>query len=86
MLLKHTGYERVETYRYWDSEIKGIDFDGMCEDLQNAPENAVIILHTCAHNPTGCDPTKEQWQKLSEIIKVGTAVFLPFPSHLSFFF
>ena len=33
--------------------------DGMLEDLDKAPNESIIILHTCAHNPTGCDPTKE---------------------------
>lgn len=41
----------------------------MLEDLRNAPENAVIILHACAHNPTGCDPTHEQWQKIADVIE-----------------
>ena len=41
----------------------------MLEDLRNAPENAVIILQACAHNPTGVDPKPEQWKELSEIIK-----------------
>lgn len=59
-----------QTYRYWDSQTKSIDFEGMCEDLRRAPENSVIILHACAHNPTGCDPTKEQWKELAQIIEV----------------
>ena len=31
------------------------------EDLEKAPAGSVILLHGCAHNPTGVDPTKEQW-------------------------
>lgn len=27
------------------------------------------MLHACAHNPTGVDPTPEQWQELSALIK-----------------
>jgi len=27
------------------------------------------LLHACAHNPTGVDPTPEQWQELSALIK-----------------
>lgn len=42
----------------------------MLADLEEAPEGAVIILHACAHNPTGCDPTEEQWKKIAEVIKV----------------
>ncbi len=37
-------------------------------DLGNAPEGAVIVLHSCAHNPTGVDPTKEQWAKIADLM------------------
>uniref|UniRef100_A0A2A4JCJ3 Aspartate aminotransferase n=2 Tax=Heliothis virescens TaxID=7102 RepID=A0A2A4JCJ3_HELVI len=33
------------------------------------PEGSIILLHACAHNPTGVDPKKEDWQVLSRIIK-----------------
>ena len=26
---------------------------GMIEDLKKAPEQAIVLLHACAHNPTG---------------------------------
>lgn len=63
------GFTDLRTYRYWKPETRAIDFEGFVEDLEQAPENAVIILHACAHNPTGCDPTEEQWKKLAEVIK-----------------
>lgn len=34
---------------------------GMLQDLQNAPEGAIVVLHACAHNPTGVDPSPEQF-------------------------
>jgi aspartate/tyrosine/aromatic aminotransferase len=39
----------------------------MLEDLKNAPERSVVLLHSCAHNPTGVDPTEEQWSQLLEV-------------------
>lgn len=33
------------------------------------PSKSAILLHACAHNPTGVDPTPEQWQELSALIK-----------------
>lgn len=63
------GFTDGHYYRYWDPNTRAIDFEGFCADLKNAPEGAVIILHACAHNPTGCDPTKEQWVKLADIIE-----------------
>ncbi len=48
-------------YRYFDPKTKGIDMKGMLEDLSQAQAGSVVLLHTCAHNPTGADPTNEQW-------------------------
>lgn len=64
------GFVKAAEYRYWDEKTRSIDFDGMIEDLKAAPENSVIILHACAHNPTGYDPTQEQWKKIAEVVKV----------------
>lgn len=36
---------------------------------QNMPERSIILLHACAHNPTGVDPKPEQWGELSTLIK-----------------
>ncbi len=41
------------TYRYFDAATVGLDFTGMCEDIEKAPNGSVILLHGCAHNPTG---------------------------------
>ena len=40
----------------------------MLEDLDKAEPEQIIILHVCAHNPTGCDPTNDQWDELLKII------------------
>lgn len=44
-------------YRYYNPKTKGLDFDGFAEDLKNAKDNSIVLLHVCAHNPTGVDPT-----------------------------
>lgn len=69
LIFDTAGFKQGKAYRYWDPVTKNIDFDGMCEDLKNAPENSVIILHACAHNPTGCDPTDAQWKQVAEIMR-----------------
>jgi aspartate/tyrosine/aromatic aminotransferase len=63
MIFKNSGFEEVRKYRYWNKDSRGLDFSGMIEDLRAAPEGAVVILHACAHNPTGIDPTHEQVEK-----------------------
>merc|ERR1719473_322372 len=38
--------------------------------LENeAEEGDMILLHACAHNPTGVDPTREQWEKIAEVMQ-----------------
>lgn len=63
-----TGLD-VRQYRYFDPKTKGLNFDGMIEDLERATAGSCVLLHTCAHNPTGVDPTKEQWHKIAEVCK-----------------
>ncbi|KAK1125791.1 hypothetical protein K0M31_005335 [Melipona bicolor] len=63
------GFKKACEYVYWNPETRSIDIEGMIKDLRGAPENAVIILHACAHNPTGCDPTPEQWAKIGDVIE-----------------
>lgn len=51
-------------YRYWNAEGRNLDLSGMLADIQAAPEGSIIMLHAAAHNPTGVDPTKEQWDQV----------------------
>ena len=67
-ILKDSGLQ-VEKYRYYDAKTIGLDFDGMLEDIQRAPSGSVFLLHACAHNPTGIDPTQAQWRQISDAIK-----------------
>lgn len=67
-IFKNCGLD-VQRYRYFDYETNGLDYEGMMEDLGNAPEGSVVLLHACAHNPTGCDPTHEQWKEISSALK-----------------
>lgn len=57
-------------YRYWDSVNYCLDFKGMLEDLRKVPSNAVVVFHACAHNPTGVDPTMEQWRLIADVCEV----------------
>ena len=57
----------VEKYRYYNRATNALDLDGMIEDIQNAPDGSIVLLHACAHNPTGCDPSKDQWKTISEL-------------------
>ncbi|KAK1275979.1 hypothetical protein QJS04_geneDACA003788 [Acorus gramineus] len=56
-------------YRYYDPKTVGLDFDGMIADIKAAPDGSFVLLHGCAHNPTGIDPTREQWEKIADVIQ-----------------
>ncbi|KAA0050410.1 aspartate aminotransferase [Cucumis melo var. makuwa] len=55
----------VRTYRYYHHDSKGLNFGAFMDDIKNAPEGSFFLLHPCAHNPTGIDPTDEQWREIS---------------------
>ncbi|XP_072978627.1 aspartate aminotransferase, chloroplastic-like [Typha angustifolia] len=56
-------------YRYYDPRTVGLDFEGMIADIKAAPDGSFVLLHGCAHNPTGIDPTPEQWKKIADVIQ-----------------
>ena len=60
---------KVAQYAYYDPKTCGLDFDAMIASIKEIPHGEVILLHACAHNPTGVDPTPEQWKKISEAVK-----------------
>uniref|UniRef100_A0A094ZDU3 aspartate transaminase n=1 Tax=Schistosoma haematobium TaxID=6185 RepID=A0A094ZDU3_SCHHA len=59
----------IKEYCYWDPSSRKVNFTGMLEDLNKAPERAIVILHACAHNPTGTDLSHDQWNQLALLIK-----------------
>jgi aspartate/tyrosine/aromatic aminotransferase len=68
-MFKSCGFSNLKEYRYFDAKTKGVDFEGMCSDLRDAPSKSIVILQVCAHNPTGADPTVEQWEIIAQIVK-----------------
>lgn len=67
-IVRHAGME-MKNYRYYDKKTCGLDMAGLLEDVNKIPEGSIILLHACAHNPTGVDPRPEQWKEMSQLIK-----------------
>lgn len=67
-IFKHAGVE-VGGYTYYNPKGCNLNFDGMISDIKNMPEKSCILLHACAHNPTGVDPNFEQWKEISAACK-----------------
>ena len=57
------------TYRYIDNSGCALDFEGLVEDLRHANPGTAVLLHAVAHNPTGVDPTEEQWKVIIDILQ-----------------
>lgn len=57
----------IREYRYYDAQRKALDWENLIADLSNAGEGDVVLLHGCCHNPTGIDPTPEQWRQLADM-------------------
>ncbi|MEN4239122.1 amino acid aminotransferase [Serratia marcescens] len=60
------GLEVLE-YAYYDAANHALDFDGLLNSVKQAQAGDVVLFHGCCHNPTGIDPTAEQWAQLAEL-------------------
>lgn len=67
-LFEYAGF-KVNSYRYYDPAIRGLDFAGMRAALEGIPSGHVVLLHACCHNPTGADLTNDQWNEVIAIVK-----------------
>ncbi|VUC31182.1 unnamed protein product [Clonostachys rosea] len=59
---------KMQWYPYYDDAKRELDFGAMVETLQrDCQEHDAILLHACAHNPTGRDPSQRQWRELAQL-------------------
>ena len=58
----------MESYPYFDKATNGLDFEAMLAAIKKIPAGDAILLHGCCHNPTGIDPTLEQWGKIADAV------------------
>lgn len=59
----------VEAYPYYDSTTHGLQFSGFCDFLKKLPPQSLVMLQVVCHNPTGIDPTKDQWREIAAIMQ-----------------
>ncbi|ATP85365.1 amino acid aminotransferase [Acinetobacter baumannii] len=60
---------KTHFYPYFDAETRGVDFDGMLSTLKTLPEQSIVLLHPCCHNPTGADLNPTQWDQVIAVLK-----------------
>ena len=68
LLFTRAGF-RTQRYRYYDPAARGIDVDGMLDDLSHAEPGGVVVLHACCHNPTGYDLGPADWDRVIETVE-----------------
>jgi aspartate aminotransferase len=59
----------TKTYPYYNSEENTLDFDALIKALGEVPEGDIVLLHGCCHNPTGMDPSVEQWREIADVVQ-----------------
>lgn len=59
---------RQGSYPYFSAGNNALDLDGMLGKLDTLPRGDVVLLHACCHNPSGVDPSPEQWERIAEVV------------------
>ncbi|KAF3927838.1 hypothetical protein ABW20_dc0102753 [Dactylellina cionopaga] len=67
-VLQNVGLPIAE-YPYFAKDTCDLDWGGLVSTLECAETGSIILLHACAHNPTGVDLTREQWKTTADIMK-----------------
>ncbi len=67
-IFMRVGYQ-VENYPYYSKEKRGFDCEALLSHLRKLPEKSIVVLHACCHNPTGSDPSPEEWRSISQVIQ-----------------
>lgn len=66
----------VSTYPWYDNATHGVRFEAFLEKLNTLPDQSIVLLHPCCHNPTGADLTNAQWGQVVDVLK--TRNLIPF--------
>ncbi len=72
-IIKYLGMQMAE-YSYFDAETRGIDFDGLMQDLANVAAGDAVLLHGCCHNPTGANLNADQWAQVAALLLAKGAI------------
>jgi aspartate aminotransferase len=58
----------TSTYTYLDDN-RNFNFELLIDSIKKIPDNNIILLHACAHNPSGYDPSQLQWEEIIKLCK-----------------
>jgi len=66
-LLGGAGLE-LNPYPYYDTQKHVIRIDAMLDELRVIPKGETVLLHACCHNPSGLDPSEDDWRAITEVV------------------
>ena len=58
----------LREYPYYDNDKRVIKVDQMLDGLRAAPKGDLVLFHACCHNPSGLDPSEEEWRAITEVV------------------
>jgi len=60
---------QTKTFNWFNAETNAFDLAATLDGIDQIPAGDIIVLHGCCHNPTGCDPTVEEWRVIAEKVQ-----------------
>ena len=58
----------LEPYPYYDADRHVLEVARMMEALRAIPKGDIVLFHACCHNPSGLDPSEDEWRAISELV------------------
>ncbi len=58
----------LKGHPYYDTEKHVIRIDDVLNAMRNIPKGDIVLLHACCHNPSGMDPSEEEWRAIGDVI------------------
>ena len=58
----------LREYPYYDNDKRIIKVDQMLDGLRAVPKGDLVLFHACCHNPSGLDPSEEEWRAITEVV------------------
>lgn len=65
---------KLNPYPYYDTEKHVVKIDEMLTTLSKAHAGDIVLLHACCHNPSGLDPSVEEWQAIADVLVEGRLI------------
>ena len=59
---------RLESYPYYDTDRHVVRTEAMLDALRRIPKGDVVLLHACCHNPSGLDPSADEWREVADVL------------------